>query len=186
MRATRAEVSLKNIEHNIRVMRSGLKPTTKYLAVIKGKGAKYAEAFLKLKDNQPPLDASGSSANKDAIAGALNKFFPELAKLGAEFGYRTAGEVVRFCAYYIAAGADVDSAIDAAIVQKLLPKLHGSQARLGPVLRKLKELASKKTMTMVDGEQKETLVPHYKLTCDKIARMQDRLTANGFTSFAEA
>ena len=36
MRATRAEVSLKNIEHNIRVMRSGLKPETKYLAVIKG------------------------------------------------------------------------------------------------------------------------------------------------------
>ena len=36
MRATRAEISLKNIGHNIRVMKSGLKPTTKYLAVIKG------------------------------------------------------------------------------------------------------------------------------------------------------
>lgn len=160
-------------------------PTVPDLDAIKGKGAKYAEAFLKLKDNQPPLDVSGST-NKDAIAEALNKFFPELAKLGAEFGYRTAGEVVRFCSYYLAAGATIDDAIDAAFVQKLLPKLHGSQVRLGPVLKTLKDLASKKVKKMEAGEEKEVSEPCYKLTCEKLTRMQERLKANGFTSFAEA
>ena len=35
LRATRAEISLENIKHNIDVMKKGLKPGTKYLAVIK-------------------------------------------------------------------------------------------------------------------------------------------------------
>ena len=167
-------------------------PSTPNLAAIEGKGAKYAEAFLKLKDAPPALDAAGSTTNKDAIAAALNKFFPELVKLGAEFGYRSAGEIVRFCAYYLAAGATIDDAIDAAIVQKLLPKLHGSQARgsqarLGPVLRKLKELATKEeTVTLEGGETKKVRTPLYTLTCEKLDRMLDRLKANGFTSFAEA
>ena len=162
-------------------------PSTPNLAAIESKGAKYAEAFLKLKDAPPALDAPGSTTNKDAIAAALNKFFPELVKLGAEFGYRSAGEIVRFCAYYLAAGATIDDAIDAAIVQKLLPKLHGSQARLGPVLRKLKELATKEeTVTLEGGETKKVRTPLYTLTCEKLDRMLDRLKANGFTSFAEA
>jgi 5-methylcytosine-specific restriction protein B len=162
-------------------------PSTPNLAAIESKGAKYAEAFLKLKDAPPALDAAGSTTNKDAIAAALNKFFPELVKLGAEFGYRSAVEIVRFCAYYLAAGATIDDAIDAAIVQKLLPKLHGSQARLGPVLRKLKELATKEeTVTLEGGETKKVRMPLYALTCEKLDRMLDRLKANGFTSFAEA
>ena len=162
-------------------------PTTPNLDAIAGKGAKYAEAFLKLKDAPPALDAAGSTTNKDAIAAALNKFFPDLVKLGADFGYRSAGEIVRFCAYYLAAGATIDDAIDAAIVQKLLPKLHGSQARLGPVLRKLKELATKEeTVTLEGGETKKVRTPLYTLTCEKLDRMLDRLKANGFTSFAEA
>jgi len=161
-------------------------PSTPNLAAIESKGAKYAEAFLKLRDAPPALDAPGSTTNKDAIAAALNKFFPELVKLGAEFGYRSAGEIVRFCAYYLAAGATIDDAIDAAIVQKLLPKLHGSQARLGPVLRKLKELATKETVTSEGGETKKVRTPLYTLTCEKLDRMLDRLKANGFTSFAEA
>ena len=161
-------------------------PTTPNLDAIAGKGAKYAEAFLKLKDDPPALDVEGKTDNKDAISAALKKFFEPLAGLGAEFGYRTAGEVIRFCQYYLAAGATIDDAIDAAIVQKLLPKLHGSTARLGPVLRKLKELASTLTTISEGGEQKQVRQPIYKLTCEKLDRMQTRLMANGFTSFAEA
>ena len=66
-------------------------------------------------------------------------------------------------------GATIVDAIDAALLQKLLPKLHGSQARLGPVLEKLAALC--------DGK--------YPLSLDKIGRMQKRLEV-GFTSFAEA
>ena len=160
-------------------------PTTPNLEAIAGKGAKYAEAFLRLKANPPPLDENGS-VNKDAITAALTKFFEPLAGLGAEFGYRTASEVIRFCRYYLATGADITDAIDAAIVQKLLPKLHGSQQRLGPVLKKLKELSEKDKGVSEGGEAKTIRVPLYKLTWEKLDRMQVRLRANGFTSFAEA
>ena len=161
-------------------------PSTPNLAAIESKGAKYAEAFLKLKDVPPALDAAGSTMNKDAIAAALNKFFPELAKLGAEFGYRSASEIVRFCAYYLAAGASIDDAIDAAIVQKLLPKLHGSKARLGPVLKQLKKLAETEKEVQEGEGTKKVPTPLYKLTHEKIVRMEKRLNDNGFTSFAEA
>ena len=120
------------------------------------------------------------------VAKAVNAFFKPLAELGAEFGYRSAAEIMSFCGFYIDAGAKIDAAIDAAIVQKLLPKLHGSQARLGPVLRKLKELATKETVTSEGGETKKVRTPLYTLTCEKLDRMLDRLKANGFTSFAEA
>lgn len=169
-------------------------PTKPDLDSIVGKGAKYARAFLALRGDEPALAVE----NKVEIVTALNKFFPELARLGAEFGYRTAGEVLRFCAYYLSAcgyegmSDDEDKrecrtdAIDAAIVQKLLPKLHGSQARLGPVLKKLKELASRVVTVNEGDEQRKALKPLYKLTCEKLDRMTERLKANGFTSFAEA
>lgn len=187
------------------------KPTTPDLDIIAGKGAKYAEAFLNLKDTPPPLDKGKSTTNKTAITDALGKFFPELAKLGAEFGYRTASEILRFCAYYLATDVPVDDAIDAAIVQKLLPKLHGSQLRLASVLRTLQDLslreykvgaldedkdipegtlaydfANKQRLEKWPEEDKQVWVARYRLTCEKIDRMMKRLKANGFTSFAEA
>mgnify|MGYP003300460472 CR=1 FL=1 len=187
------------------------KPTTPDLDIIAGKGAKYAEAFLNLKDTPPPLDKGKSTTNKTAITDALGKFFPELAKLGAEFGYRTASEILRFCAYYLATDVPVDDAIDAAIIQKLLPKLHGSQLRLASVLRTLQDLslkeykvkaldvdkaipeetlaydfANKQRLEKWPEEDKQVWVARYRLTCEKIDRMMKRLKANGFTSFAEA
>ena len=158
-----------------------------------GKGAKYAESFLELAlkrgEKKPSDDVKADDGNRRPlreVAKAVNAFFTPLAELGAEFGYRSAAEIMSFCGFYIDAGAKIDDAIDAAIVQKLLPKLHGSQARLGPVLKKLKELATTEVMKMVDGEQKKVREPLYKLTCEKLDRMLDRLKANGFTSFAEA
>ncbi len=167
-----------------------------------GKGAKYAESFLELAlkrgEKKPsgtavPAAPAGQPANPDAgkvplqeVAKAVNAFFKPLAELGAEFGYRSAAEIMSFCGFYIDAGAKIDDAIDAAVVQKLLPKLHGSQARLGPVLKKLKELSSKETSKTEGEETKKILEPIYKLTYEKLERMQVRLKANGFTSFAEA
>ena len=158
-----------------------------------GKGAKYAESFLELAlkrgEKKPSNDVKADDGNRrplQEVAKAVNAFFKPLAELGAEFGYRSAAEIMSFCGFYIDAGAKIDAAIDAAIVQKLLPKLHGSQARLGPVLRKLKELATKETVTSEGGETKKVRTPLYTLTCEKLDRMLDRLKANGFTSFAEA
>jgi len=60
--------------------------------------------------------------------------------------------------------------MDASIMQKLLPKLHGSKKKLGPVLDKLKGLCDSR----------------FPVSTSKIVRMQNRLTEHGFTGFAEA
>ena len=155
--------------------------------VIEDKGAALAAEFLKLaRDGSHGVPSPADAA---ALQAALNAFFPPLAELGAEFGYRSAAEVLRFAAFYREAGAEsVEAAIDAGIVQKLLPKLHGSQARLGPVLKTLAELASRKQKVKDEesDEEREELVPLYPLAYDKIERMRKRLNANGFASFAEA
>ena len=65
--------------------------------------------------------------------------------VNAEFGYRSATEIFRFICQ---AKSNDDAApkltdaeiLDAAIVQKLLPKLHGSRKKLEPVLERLWKL----------------------------------------------
>ena len=140
-------------------------PTEIDMAALAGEGAKYAKSFYAKRSSVPEL--AGDSAT--ALRTALSDFFEPLAELGAEFGYRTAFEATKFVSYYCDMGATIVDAIDAALLQKLLPKLHGSQARLGPVREKLAALC--------DGK--------YPLSLDKIGRMQKRLEV-GFTSFAEA
>ena len=171
-------------------------PTCPNLAAIAGKGAKYAEAFLRI-----ALERKCKKPGEDelkAVKEALGAFFPELAKLGAEFGYRSAMEIVTFVAYYLdAAGYDqmpagtekakvLNAAIDAAILQKLLPKLHGSLNRLGPVLDALIGKASKKILVANDPDAEPEVKVIYKLTYEKLCRMKERVEKNGFTSFAEA
>ena len=79
--------------------------------------------------------------------------------------------------------------IDCAIVQKLLPKLHGSRKKLSDVLTALwcecfKEgEMEKETVTFTEEKANSALFP---LTADKILRMHKAAEANGFASFAEA
>ncbi len=69
-------------------------------------------------------------------------FFSELKKTGAEFGYRSASEILRFAAVVnkIESTWRISDIIDAAIMQKLLPKVHGSRRKLEPVLKTLGNL----------------------------------------------
>jgi 5-methylcytosine-specific restriction protein B len=60
--------------------------------------------------------------------------------------------------------------MDAAIMQKLLPKLHGARRKLEPILEKLETLCKQ----------------DYPGALEKIQRMLKRLREHGFTSFAEA
>ena len=131
-----------------------------------------------------------------AAAEALNGFFPVLAKVGAEFGYRTAGE---FCSYVekaIALKSPVDEAVDTAIMQKLLPKLHGSRRQLERPLEALWKLclkadvaASVETLAKAEGEI--DVFPYgsnckYPISGEKIARIYRNAKNNGFASYAEA
>ena len=121
----------------------------------------------------------------------LQQFFDELKNVNAEFGYRSATEIFRFICQ-AKANDDTDKKmsdediLDAAIVQKLLPKLHGSRKKLEPVLAKLWKLCftgADKDLNIAKENSEKAL---YKESADKIRRMYESAIANGFTSFAEA
>lgn len=142
-------------------------------------GASYALPFVAACARQDiqlsSLDATVTGGMD--IAALLNnklvQIFEGLAEIGSEFGFRTAIEINRFVffhAYLAGPGWKLTDALDQQVLQKLLPKLHGSERRLGPVLDKLHTFCATNECV-------------YSLK--KISRMQDRLK-DGFTSFAEA
>lgn len=118
----------------------------------------------------------------------LLSFFKELRKVNAEFGYRTINEICRFL--YFANndenGPNDNEAIDVAILQKLLPKLHGSRKKLVPVLLSMWKLCLKNSIdSSIDSEfNKDNF--NYPESAEKIQRMYNAVVDNGFTSFAEA
>lgn len=128
----------------------------------------------------------------DTAVKTLQDFFNELKNVNAEFGYRSATEIFRFiCQAKTNDDATVkmtdNEILDAAIVQKLLPKLHGSRKKLDPVLQKLWKLCFARDIqdtTAIDASNVEKAI--YKESADKICRMYKSAADNGFTSFAEA
>ncbi|BBZ10542.1 McrB family protein [Mycobacterium branderi] len=112
---------------------------------------------------------------RDEIMRTLREAHTILAGANQEFGHRTLYEILRFCAFFAATGdTDVDTALDLAMMQKVLPKVHGSRRRIEPVLNALDALA------VGTGPS-----PRLPITHHKIARMIDSVRANQFVSFAE-
>ncbi len=150
---------------------------------LEGEGKGMAKSFVELaKDNY-------KYANAEELNKTLLNFFIELKKSGAEFGYRTASEILRFAAVakQINSGWSENDIIDAAIMQKLLPKVHGSRRKLEPVLKTLGTLCLIEGMKFDDYmSKKESKMVKYPYSLEKILRMYDNLLSNGFTSYAEA
>ena len=72
---------------------------------------------------------------RDEIVSTLREAHAILAGANQEFGHRTLYEILRFCAYFAATGdTDAHTALDLAMMQKVLPKVHGSRRRVEPVL----------------------------------------------------
>lgn len=113
--------------------------------------------------------------DRDEIVSTLREVHAILARANQEFGHRTLYEILRFCAFFAATGdADGHTALDLAMMQKVLPKVHGSRRRVEPVLVALEALA------LGSGS-----APPLPVTRSKIARMVDSVRANQFVSFAE-
>ena len=130
-------------------------------------------------------------AQDGEVVEMLQKFFDELKNVNAEFGYRSATEIFRFICQ-AKTNDDTDKKmtdeeiLDAAIVQKLLPKLHGSRKKLEPVLAQLWKLCFTGAGKDLNIAKENAEKAQYKESADKIRRMYESATANGFTSFAEA
>lgn len=154
-----------------------------------GKGAGMAKSFLENSANK-----AFASTDTDIINDSLVQFFGELKKTGAEFGYRSATEILRLINQLAVLDntLTLNQKIDIAIIQKLLPKLHGSRRKLCPVLETLGSFC-------IDGDVKiikdvfekpdfdfNSANVLYPLSLEKIARMYRGAIDNGFASFAEA
>lgn len=159
---------------------------------IDGLGITYAQEFMKLVNREYVATSTDSSL--------LLSFFEELQKLGAEFGYRTANEILRLTQQLDTLGLDAkeqESALDVAVMQKMLPKLHGSRSKLTKVLPVLASFClkgkdvnqAKLLLDSFKNERKltkeqttEVMMP---LSFTKIARMYLNANENGFASYAE-
>lgn len=161
------------------------------METLESKGANMASAFLKMaKDKSFPKDDI-NEINKE-----LNRFFVELKKAGAEFGYRSATEILRLINQLSKLNPDLklDPKLDIAIIQKLLPKLHGSRRKLSSILVTLATICLKEGTSLKVEEQVfnsedfnfESEEVKYPLSLEKISRMHRSAIENGFASFAEA
>lgn len=156
---------------------------------LEGLGSTMAGNFISMaEDENLELDSA-------ELKETLMNFFEQLQRTGAEFGYRSASEILRFATIVkkIEPGFSMTNTIDAAIMQKLLPKVHGSRRKLEPILKTLG------TLCLQDGQSFDTLFKarreidlsdderiKFPISFEKILRMNDNLLNNGFTSFAEA
>lgn len=159
------------------------------MEALNAKGAGMAKSFLEMASNK-----TFATQDIETITGALVQFFGELKKTGAEFGYRSATEILRLIHQLSALDENLSTneKIDIAIIQKLLPKLHGSRRKLCPVLETLGSFCLLEEMNLLrDVFQKDDFdfkgsIVVYPLSLEKISRMYKSAIDNGFASFAEA
>jgi 5-methylcytosine-specific restriction protein B len=165
-----------------------------------GAGQNMSESFLKIAQNRKTNTSTGNTK----VHVILNKFFVELQKVGAEFGYRTAAEIELLIHRLgeISTSMTLNEKIDIAIMQKLLPKLHGSRKKLVSPLETLAgfclnqkiqapeiETAHKNTTYQkydLDNDKNANWEIMYPISFEKIQRMRKNVIDNGFTSYAEA
>jgi len=148
---------------------------------ISGAGSSCAQSFL-----QKALEhIEGDNA---AVQQAIMPFFDIMQDAGAEFGFRTASEMTSFihkCTDISKDAMTNNEIIDAAVMQKILPKLHGSRNKIDKIIEKLAELCfeQKPEGNIFDAPKERA---KYPVTFEKLGRMRKRLHSDGFTSYAEA
>lgn len=153
------------------------------------------EAFLEL-----ALDArfhiEQPAPHADALAEQLRTLHALLSEGGFEFGHRVFLEALRFAAYLASAGETSQAAaLDALVMLKLLPRLHGTRQRLEPVVCALARFAWEHTWepdSVLTGDAldfdpllQRSGEPRLPMSYGKLRRMTRNLRAHQFASFAE-
>lgn len=159
------------------------------LSKLKKQGVAMSESFLSIAHTD-------TIVKNDNLAKELVSFFKHLQPVGAEFGYRSASEIMQLVTKLKMLDKTItdNSCLDIAIMQKLLPKLHGSRSKLVKILIALSGLciggiATEEFEKKFDDYYKndfEGLSIKYPISFEKIIRMYKNVLANGFTSYAEA
>jgi len=136
-----------------------------------------------------------AAAGMDSVAPAaalIRQVHAGLSLHGFEFGHRTYYEALRLVSLLAACGIeDTNDALDIFLLQKVLPRLHGSKRRLEPVLRSLGAFAFERRAMTDTAADLDVLgiapskAPLMRRTFAKIVRMMRALHANQFVSFAD-
>jgi len=148
-------------------------PTSVDFLKLEGEGAGFAKDFTALTQQTPQL----AETERRMFEAEMLLFFEALQAANAEFGFRVAKEGASFLHFHkrLSDGAwEFRTAMDAQILQKLLPKLHGSRNSLEPVLCTLATLCfAKRTWEL--GEDRKEFVHSGALRAEaaKAARMED-------------
>ncbi len=156
------------------------------LTAIDKLGVSMAKSFLDISRN------SCTNEPNPNLNTALINFFSELQKVGAEFGFRTVSEINTLFDKIPQVNSNIEEneKIDIAIMQKLLPKLHGSRRKLLKVLNVLASNCLTDNLENIFNERGIHSVQNenikYPLSFEKIARMYKNAVENGFATYAEA
>lgn len=134
--------------------------------------------------------------HQSEIRDALVRLHSLLSEGGFEFGHRVFFEAIRFSAMHAASGGERwEDALDLQVLQKIMPRLHGSRRRLEPTLNALGRFCVDLVFEpgsvvapasgAFDPLQPPDQSPRLPRAFDKVRRMSRSLRANQFASFAE-
>ena len=150
-----------------------------------------AKALLSVANNDAWHDEH-STQDGEAFVQALRALHIRLSRHSSEFGFRTFYDAVRFLAIYSAMGdASWTDCLDLQVIQKVLPRLHGSRRRLEPLLLDLAafcvdlSLEGTETSSRLDPLLEPSASPQLHRTWDKLRRMLVSLRADQFASFMQ-
>lgn len=178
-------------------------------AAIRGMGAGYGTSLVEVAGGPAGFDDLDADI-ADGLRRGIAALFEVLDKAGLQFGFRTAREMIR---YFVVnrqlhgEGWDPVQALDAQLIQRLLPRLNGDASKLRPPLLALLAFCARwsdinaapdiqgmhayaadlgnlghDVVAKVCGD----VAGRYPLTADKLARMFKRLAEHGFTTAIEA
>ena len=117
-----------------------------------------------------------SKLNDDMILklqGIFSILYDLLEKYGYEFSYRTVREIRQYisAAYELTINItdfNLNTVLDEAIIQKILPKIHGSKREIGELLDELEQFCSDEKL---------------ELTLKKVQKMKGKLAKVQYASF---
>ena len=114
-----------------------------------------------------------------------------LAKYNLHFGYRVVNEMSRFVclSHKLLQKFDLDDVMDVQMLQKVLPKFHGTQAKLDEPLRALFSFCYDSDVTSTDEKLSVAELfdnkARFPRSAQKLARMIRNLRTQGYVSFIE-
>jgi 5-methylcytosine-specific restriction protein B len=124
----------------------------------------------------------------------LRRLHEALGRFNLEFGHRAFYEALRFASLAHAAGlTDAEAVLDRIVMQKVLPRLHGSRRRLELPLLALAHFCHDPTEAVAGNDQLLLLntevgserAAKLPTAHAKVGRMLRTLRANQFASFTE-